>query len=228
MQRLYKKEHGARISGDQGTDGSVPFLLQSPPPKCWELKGPGRESEVSFAHLEKPTRLGGPWVLPQSLELCPGPSPKSPRAAQPSPLHTEIFLTNFTGDGFSCSAFLSSFQNLSFEESCSQLMVLQSSQGFLPLRALSQNILFFPYSLCFNFSLTSFKVLKLGAKWATLSSECELRAAAYYKDNPKHPRFKKSVKHNAVIFKVCYKPTPYSNTNFFLPTKFSLILRFYL
>lgn len=101
-------------------------------------------------------------------------------------------------------------------------MVLQSSQGFLPLRALSQNILFFPYSLCFNFSLTSFKVLKLGAKWATLSSECELRAAAYYKDNPKHPRFKKSVKHNAVIFKVCYKPTPYSNTNFFLPTKFSL------
>lgn len=100
------------VFGGQGTDGNIPFLfLQSS--KMLGAKG-ARKSKVRFAHLEKPTRLGGPRVLPQALELCPGPSPNP---AQPqhlpvqlsshlSPHHhpTEILLINSTGDDFSCSA----------------------------------------------------------------------------------------------------------------------------
>lgn len=176
----------------------------------------------------------------QSLELCPVPVPALPSlqtpkgSSAPTSHPTEIFLTDFPGEGFSCSASWStgnnsppsSFQNPLFKESCSQLMVFQFSQGFLPHRAFSQKIIFFPYLLyspqfllCFNFPLAYFKVLKLEAKWASMSSEGQ--SWCMLQRQPQTPQIKKSVKHHAVMFKVCSNPTPCSNPNSFPPTKFS-------
>lgn len=208
----------------QGTDGSpspgnIPFLSpQSPPLKWWELKGPRRKCKVRFAHLEKPTGWEDPECFPRvwsCLELCPSASPdpaqppdhplqaqlNSPLTINPlkSSLQTLLMMIYHAlllgTQGTTHHHPL--FRALVFKESCSQLMVFQFSQGFLPHRALSPNVLFFPYPLyspqfllCFTFSLTFFRVLKLEAKWAFMSSEGELRAGAYYRANPKHPGLK--------------------------------------
>lgn len=216
--RLDKKEQGAHIFGTSVhtreqiplPQGTSPPFPSKPSSKMTAAEGNMQQVQGEVCSPGK-ARLGGAWVLPRvwSCALLPMPalpSPQTPKCSSAPPSHpTEIFLTNFPSEDFFCSAPWSTgnnsppsfFQDPLFKESHSERMVFQFSQGFLPHRALSQKIFFFPYLLyspqfllCFNFSLAYFKVLKLEAKWASMSSEGELRAGTCYKGNPKHPRLK--------------------------------------